>query len=423
MSLQSSSYLFRTCVVGLCFVVMRLSAQTDTTLVDSHGDTLLLRKTTYGWNVGITGSAAVGINTGLLSLKADINNNNLRADFAGQNFGDASAWTIGLAASWQPPTTTEQDGVRYGGRIGFLQQRGTLAYTPPEGADYGLLRSEVTWQVLTTGLSVATPIPALPRCTAFGGVDALWSLGAQAKTSHFRAPANTIGADVWDETVALQAPALSFNAGIRCALRERDIGNARIHASPFAEGVWQPLLSGANASSWGALMLRVGVSFAVEPLHVDTLSVQPLIRWLPIVQLAETPLASVIREEQSVTGRVATARENKDAVLEERVVIYRPDASALLHGVPLEALEILRVAVPLLFSRAHCRLVMTVPASFGTASGKANTAQAETTLGLLVDYLLRHGVEETSIEAGIGENRFLQGEALQLRIRVSRDVR
>jgi hypothetical protein len=218
-------------------------------------------------------------------------------------------------------------------------------------------------------------------------------------------------------------PALSFNAGIRYALRERDIGNARIHVSPFVEGAWQPLLSGANASSWGALMLRVGVSFAVEPLHVDTLSVQPLIRWLPIVQLAETQLASVIREEQSVTGRVATARENKDAVLEERVVIYRPDASVLLHGVPPEALEILRVAVPLFFSRAHCRLVMTVPAALGTASGKANTAQAETTLGLLVDYLLRHGVEETSIEAGIGENRFLQGEALQLRIRVSRDVR
>jgi hypothetical protein len=402
---------------------MRLSAQTDTTLVDLRGDTLLLRKTTFGWNVGITGGAAVGINTGLLSLKADINNNYPRADFAGQNFGDASAWMAGVAASWQPTAAAEQDGVRYGGRIGFLQQRGTLAYTPLEGAEYGLLRSEVTWQVLTTGLSVATPIPALQRCTVFGGVDALWSLGAQAKTSHFRAPANTIEADVWKETVALQAPALSFNAGIRYALRERDIGNARVHASPFVEGAWQPLLSGANASSWGALMLRVGVSFAVEPLHVDTLSVQPLIRWLPIVQLAETPLASVIREEQSVTGRVATARENKDAVLEERVVIYRPDASALLHGVPPEALEILRVAVPLLFSRAHCRLVMTVPAALGIASGKANTAQAETTLGLLVDYLLRHGVEETSIEAGIGENRFLQGEALQLRIRVSRDVR
>jgi hypothetical protein len=406
---------------------MRLAAQTDTTLVDSHGDTLLLRKTTFGWNVGMTGGAAVGINTGMLSLNAAINNNypraEPRADFAGQNFGDASAWMAGLAASWQP-TTTEQDGVRYGGRIGFLQQRGALAYTPPEGAEYGLLRSEVTWQVLTTGLFVATPIPALPCCTAFGGVDALWSLGAQAKTSHFRAPANTIGADVWNETLAIQAPALSFNAGIRYALRERDIGNARVHASPFVEGAWQPLLSGANGSSWGALMLRVGVSFAVEPLHVDTLSMQPLIRWLPIVQLAETPLADVIREEQSVTGRIATARENKDAVLEERVVIYRPDASALLHGVPPEALEILRVAVPLLFSRAHCRLVMTVPAAVGTAaSGKANTAQAETTLGLLVDYLLRHGVEETSIEAGIGENRFLQGEALQLRIRVSRDVR
>lgn len=423
MSLQFSAYFFRTCVVSLCFVAMRLSAQTDTTLVDLHGDTLLLRKNTFGWNVGITGGVAAGINTGLLSLKAVINEDSPRADFAGRNFGNASAWAVGLTASWQPPTTTEQDGIRYGGRIGFLQQRGTLAYTPPEGAEYGLLRSEVMCEALTTGLFVATPISALPRSTAFGGVEALWSLGAQAKTTHFRAPANTIGVDVWNETLALQTPALSFNAGIRYALRERDIGNARLYALPFVEGVWQPLLSGANASSWGALMLRVGISFAVEPFHVDTLSVQPFIRWLPIVQLAETPLANVIREEQSVTGRVATARENKDAVLEDRVVIYRPDASTLLHGVPPEALEILRAAVPLLFSRAHCRLVMTVPAAFGAASGKATTAQAETTLGLLVDYLLRHGVEETSIEAGIGENRFLQGEALQLRIRVSRDVR
>lgn len=417
-------FLFRRLLTGvlLCCGALRLSAQTDTTLVDSRGDTLLLRKTASAWHWGIRGSAAVGINTGLLSLQTDVNKSLPRAGFAGHGFGDASAWALSAEATWQ----SEQGGVRYGGRVGFTRQTALVAYTPLADGDYGLLQSNVEAGALVTGLFALLPLPALMRCVMFGGVEALWSLGAQANTTkHFRpepndgtatVPARTI---TFSEAVVFQTPALSLSTGIGYTLHSRDVGAARVHTTPFLEGVWQPLLSGANGLSWGAFMLRAGISVAIEPLRVDTLSVQPLIRWLPIVQLTETPFASRIDEEQAVTGRIASARENRDAVLEERVVIYRPDESALLHGVPPEALEILRAAVPLLLSRARCRLILTVPA----ASDRTNTTRAETTLGLLVDYLLRRGIEEASIEAGIGENRFLSGEALQLRIRVARDVR
>lgn len=399
--------------LGLCFTAIQLTAQTDTTLVDSRGDTLLLRKTASVWNVGIAGGAAIGINTGALSLIADINKETVRAGFTGQNFGDARAWMLGAELAWLP----EQGSVRYGGRIGFVQQTGFFSHTISGGDS--LLQSSVDVRVIATDFFAETALSALARCIAFGGVSALWSLEAKAKTTYSRAPRFDIIASAYPEAVSLQTPTLSFNAGIRYSLHERDLGSTKIYTAPFVEGVWQPLLSGANVSSWGAVMLRVGLSVRMEPIHIDTLSAQPRIRWLPIVQLSETPFASIISEEQAVTGRIATARENNDAVLEERVVVYRPNDKELLHGVPAGALEILRAAVPLLRARAHCRLVLTIPIS----SGNASSVQAETTLRLLVDYLLRRGVEEASIEAGVGESRFLSGEALQLRIRVARDVR
>lgn len=400
-------------VLGFCLSAIQLTAQTDTSLVDSRGDTLLLRKTASPWNVGIVGGAAIGINTGALSLIADINKETVRAGFTGQNLGDARAWMLGAEAIWLP----EQGAVRYGGRIGFVQQAVFFSRTTSGGDS--LLQSNVDVKTIATEFFAETALSALPRCAVFGGVGALWSLEAKAKTTYSRAPRFDIIASAYPEIVPLQTPALSLNAGIRYSLHERDLGSTKIYTTPFVEGVWQPLLSGANSSSWGAVMLRVGLSVRMEPIRIDTLSAQPRIRWLPIAQLPETPLASIISEEQSVTGRIATARENNDAVLEERVVVYRPNDKELLHGVPAGALEILRAAVPLLRSRARCRLVLTIP----TSSGNASSAQAETALRLLVDYLLRRGVEEASIEAGIGESRFLSGEALQLRIRVARDVR
>lgn len=400
--------------LGFCLAAIQLTAQTDTTLVDSRGDTLLLRKTTSAWNVGIVGGAAIGVNIGVLSLIADINKETVRAGFTGQSIGDVRAWMIGAEATWQP----EQGAVRYGGRVGFVQHASFFSHTTSGGDS--LLKSTVDMRTIMTEFFAETALSTLPKCIVFGGVGALWSLEAKAKTTYSYAPHfDIIVPASREESVPLQIPALSFNAGIRYTLHERDFGSTKIYTTPFAEGVWQPLLSGANTSSWGALMLRVGLSVRMEPVRIDTLSAQPHIRWLPIAQLPETPLASILSEEQAVTGRIATARENNDAVLEERVVIYRPNDKELLHGVPTGALEILRAAVPLLRSRAHCRLVLTIP----TSSGSTNSAQAETTLRLLVDYLLRRGVEEASIEAGIGESRFLSGEALQLRIRVARDVR
>ncbi len=399
--------------LGFCLAAIQLTAQTDTTLVDSRGDTLLLRKTASAWNVGIVGGVALGINTGALSLIADINKETVRAGFTGQSIGDARAWMIGAEATWQP----EQGAVRYGGRVGFVQQAGFFSHATSGGDS--LLKSTVDVRTIMTEFFAETALSALPRCIVFGGVGALWSFDTKAKTTYFSAPHFDIITAAYPEALPLQMPAFSLSAGIRYTLHERDLGSTKIYTTPFAEGVWQPLLSGANASSWGALMLRVGLSVRLEPVRIDTLSAQPHIRWLPIAQLPETPLAGILSEEQAVTGRIATARENNDAVLEERVVIYRPNDKELLHGVPTGVLEILRAAVPLLRSRAHCRLVLTIP----TSSGNVNTAEAETTLRLLVDYLLRRGVEESSIEAGIGENRFLGGEALQLRIRVARDVR
>lgn len=399
--------------LGFCLTAIQLMAQTDTTLVDSRGDTLLLRKTASAWNVGIAGGAAIGINTGALSLIADINKETVRAGFTGQNLGDARAWMLGAELAWLP----EQGGMRYGGRIGFVQQAGFFSHTTSGGDS--LLQSTADARIIATEFFAETALSALPRCAIFGGVGALWSLEAKAKTTYSRAPRFDIVVSAYPEVVPLQTPAISLNAGIRYSLHERDLGSAKIYTTPFVEGVWLPLLSGVNASSWGAVMLRVGLSVRMEPIRIDTLSAQPRIRWLPIAQLPETPLASIISEEQAVTGRIATARENNDAVLEERVVVYRPNDKELLHGVPAGAVEILRAAVPLLRSRARCRLVLTIP----TSSGNASSAQAETALRLLVDYLLRRGVEEASIEAGIGESRFLSGEALQLRIRVARDVR
>ena len=426
------------CGISTFFIVLlvllsvtdAIVAQTDTIIVSANHDTLRVRQTPSQWRFGASASAGFGASSGALFLRGDVNNQGIRKEFTGKSFGDAGAWNLVLESSWQPIS----DAVRFGGRFGFHRQSARLHHTPdnnslpsiisPDNTQYQALRSAVTAESLETGFFVQSSdifAAISSRLSAFARLDALWNLRAEAQTLYVPASASNIAVTPAPsiETVSMPIVALGMSVGVRYTLRPSQSAFATNHITPFFALHWQPLLSFAHNSSWGVFGLRLGISYAIEPFRADTLAVQPLIRPIPIALLPQTPLSDVIREDGAVTGRIATPREGKDAILEERIVIYRPDDSALVATIPREGLEIIRQAIPLLRSGAHCRLVVILPASVSAAQ----RTDAETMLRILGDYCLQRGVENSSIEAGLGENRYQSGEAWQLRIRIERKVR
>lgn len=416
-------------LIGLCCIAMQATAQVqaDTVVVDKYNDTLLLRKTFSAWRFGVMGSGSIGANTGFLRLGADRNNAQTRAAFVSEAFGSASALHLAAEASWQAPQSLLGLGtMRYGGRVGFTKHTAWLQYLPSPEQQDSVLQSAVSIDALSTSIFAETHDVALPRLMLFAGIEALWGISAVAKTTtnRFRQQNSSYTTTENPELLTLALPALGVSVGAGYTLRTNEWSCAVSRITPLLALNWQPVLSSSDNSSWGTLIVRFGVSCTLEPFRADTLSVQPFIRFLPIVLLPETPLADLIREDEAVTGRIASARESRDAVLEERVVVYRPDNPALLGGIPREAIDIMRSVMPYLLSGAHCRLVLTIPSSLSaSATTSVSVAQAEKTLSILADYGLRRGVAETSIEAGIAENRYAVGDAWQLRIRVVREVR
>ncbi len=426
------------CGISTFFIVLlvllsatdAIVAQIDTIIVSANHDTLQIRQTSSQWRFGASASAGFGASSGALFLRGDVNNQSIRKEFTGKSFGDAGAWNLVLESSWQPIS----DAVRFGGRFGFHRQSAWLHHTPDnnslpsimslDNTQYQALRSAVTAESLETGFFVQSSdifAAISSRLSAFARLDALWNLRAEAQTLYVPASASNIAVTPAPPVEAVSMPivALGMSVGVGHTLRLSQSAFATNQITPFFALHWQPLLSLAHNSSWGVFGLRLGISCAIEPFRADTLAVQPLIRPIPIALLPQTPLSDVIREDGAVTGRIATPREGKDAILEERIVIYRPDDSALVATIPREGLEIIRQAIPLLRSGAHCRLVVILPASVSAAQ----RTEAEMMLRILGDYCLQRGVENSSIEAGLGENRYQSGEAWQLRIRIERKVR
>jgi hypothetical protein len=431
------------------------SLQSDTTFVDPRGDTLLVRKTLAEWSAGVAGAFLYGVNTGLLRLPADPNDNNARGAFFGGSLGDAQAVELNAFALWRP----SPDGVSWSARVGWARHSSTLFFPLPARAAtapispnlndegrYFLAQSDLHFSALNLGVSAHLPLPWAYWSFVCGAELGFPLQEARAQTLYYRpaAAASSLSPPpAVDAFSALERARLAsfgaiavetppFDVPLHSPAPRISIGVERRFASPsrigapfetewtaFAGARWQPLLSSSDASAWGVFSASVGISFSLAPARNDTLSLKPFVRFIPIEPLAETPLETMMREEPAVTGRVVSAREMREAVLEERVFIYRPSDAALIHGIPPAVFQMIREYLPQLLSGARCRFVLTVP----TAAEGALVEGGERTLRLLGDYCLRRRIEPEFVQAGVAEHRLLSGEALQLRVRIWREAR
>lgn len=431
---KTPSYLFYLCAsqilaCGVLFFGAAAFAQqnsTNRTIVSERFDTLSVRTTPSLWRFGLEGSAGTGWSMGGVEMAANVNNATIRAVFAEPEFAAVQLWNAGATASFG----LIPDVVSIGAALGIQHQTAYLRHIPLSAGEYALVHNVIRWNALKTSVDVelhnilSTPIYAKTR------IQALWTTEAAAQTSYARSssitptlPANGINTSTPAIPLMLPAPIFSIAAEIAYPLRPTIQGFGGITAqgrfTPTLGIEWLPNIFSSQNASWGALTLRLGCAWTLEALRVDTLSVQPFMRAIPIALLPETPLADIIRDEEGAAGRVVSPRELTVAVLEDRIIIYRPDDAALRHGIPAEALEIFRDAVQYIRSGAQCRITLTVPTRITTSL----VPKAEASLRQMGDYLLKKGIDNASIEAGLAENVYSSGEAWQLHIRIARAVR
>ncbi|MCU0425440.1 MAG: hypothetical protein MUF71_07420 [Candidatus Kapabacteria bacterium] len=396
---------------------------TNRTIVSERFDTLSVRTTPSLWRFGLEGSAGAGWSMGGVEMAANVNNATIRAVFAEPEFAAVQSWNAGATASFG----LLPDVVSIGVALGIQQQTSYVRHVPVSADEYKLIHNVIRWNALKTSVDaelhniLSTPIYAKTR------IHALWTTEAAAQMSYVRnnssPPTNSINTSTPAIPLMLPPVICSIAAEIAYPLRPTIQGFGGITAqgrfTPTFGIEWLPNIFSSQNASWGALTLRLGCAWTLETLRVDTLSVQPFIRAIPIALLPETPLADIIREEEGAAGRVVSPRELTVAVLEDRIIIYRPDDTTLRHGIPAEALEIFRDAVQYIRSGAQCRITLTVPTRITTSL----VPKAEASLRQMGDYLLNKGIDNASIEAGLAENVYSSGEAWQLHIRIARAVR
>ena len=289
-----------------------------------------------------------------------------------------------------------------------------------------LLQSSITLNALYTHAMVEMQHFLLPELSAMFGANVLWAMYAEAQTQYIRP--NTVGTLTPPIPLTATVPIFGVRAGLAYNLRSHESSTADISLrgrfQPSFSVEWQPIISAGasyllSVQTLGGLALRLGCTWNIEWIQPDTFSIRPFIRPVPIAPLVKTPLSSRLYDEEGAAGRIVAPQELKEAVLEDRVFIYRPDDTALIHGIPSEALDILRNSVTYIRAGARCQLILTIP----TKKTSANVPQAESALRVMGDYLLKKSVEVSSIEAGVAENIYNAGEAWQLRIRIARAVR
>lgn len=419
------------CCLFFCAYFPAKAQTYERTVITERFDTVLVRTKSSPLQLGLEAGVGAGWSLGAIEMPASVNNTAVRAAFTNVEFAAVQSWNLSAKASY----AAQPDGVRLAVSTGLYRQTALLRYEPSvkeisnvagNALEYALLQSFQNLSAIRIHAMAEIPQILLPELSATFGVNALWTLGAEAEMLYIRQ--NAAGTLTPRLALATAAPVWGTHVGLAYNLRSHESSlwgiPLRGRFQPSFSVEWQPTIIASAESAvsnlfWGALTLRLGCAWNIEFVQPDTLSVQPFVRILPIEVLEQTPLSSRLHDEEGAAGRIVAPQELKEAVLEDRIIIYRPDDAALIQGIPSEALDILRNSVVYIRSGARCRLILTIP----TKKTFANVPQAESALRVMGDYLLKKGVEVSSIEAGLAENIYNAGDAWQLRIRITRAVR
>ena len=161
------------------------------------------------------GGVAACINTGALSLIADINKETVPRQFTGQSIGDARAWMIGAEAAMAALTRC----CALWRACWFVQQKKRFLFATPPAAT-GLLKSTVDVRTIATSFLQKLRF-RLYRDVLFSAVWAHWSFDTKAKTTYFSAPHFDIITAAYPSPTTQNATAFSLSSHYPDTLHEQ----------------------------------------------------------------------------------------------------------------------------------------------------------------------------------------------------------
>ncbi|MCS6807921.1 MAG: hypothetical protein RML40_04465 [Bacteroidota bacterium] len=392
----------------------------DTLIVNNAFDTLLLRRTYSLWHLDLHGSIGAGYNIGSLELPVSINTPTIRASFVNPGLFSVQGWRTGIQC-WYTPISAALS-YRIGGGISMHHQSAQLQYYLT-ASEYERLHSTVQLSAIEPSIAVEVANVCIPNMAVQAAIGLSWVYTALVQTQYIRH--NTVRTYTPVEQLHVAAPYASVHLGIAYALRPQEyrcLYNSywRSVCTPSLMVTWQPLIAESASVQWGTLGVRIGCSWSLEPFSVDTLSVRPQVHEVPILAQDHLSFPTIPRDDDGIVSHIAVPQANTDAILEDRVIVFRPRSSPLPYGAPIEALHILHNALQYLRSGAICTLTLTMPAQ---ESSLEDSSLAHDILQYVGNYVWKHVGAETPIVAGIAENRYVRGQAWHLRVCILRRTR